>query len=522
MFVSKPSLYKLDIDIDISLDKKKPITEIPYVDLPEGTLLFRGINLPDSKKGDNNYKFYSDFLGIPSDDSPEYCLNPTTNVFFYTCPYVSFGAHRVGEKYNAIQVYVANKNLRVVNMVAPSQWTRGTPNGLNEKSPIQRCDKIKTKSCDIESKKNEEGVDTKKFDNCIDPLFAQKHGFAGWMAIGSLDSLNYVFPDKKNTVVASDTTMGQYLIALNKRHPDRVTELLPLITMDTRRIPARGFEEVVLFPWSPHPGVETQITEIRDEDDIIYTLAAKSENLNYLPLACITQNGVLDALSGEFRESNLPIISDTLSSEEVRIAIEKNLTTYLDELDVGRLVSDEKPIRRMFDTRTGMYVIERFIYQGDVEKGVSYSSLLMPIRSIEEKKNVIEYQTRFRNYINNKYMLKVRLEDNTTEVRRANIFNRPNLGEIYNQLNIKPSNLIEHYIRESEEQGRKNNGSKKFNTRKFNASTSKKFNTRKQFYSKKGGGSNPILFESFSKSNNHVLTSIGNVYKELWKTKLLR
>ena len=74
----------------------------PLVDLPIGTLLFRGVKLPDVANGDDARLFVREFLGMPNGDS--FCLSPVTNVFFYPFPYVAFGADHVGVKFNAAEV----------------------------------------------------------------------------------------------------------------------------------------------------------------------------------------------------------------------------------------------------------------------------------------------------------------------------------------------------------------------------------------------------------------------------------
>ena len=89
----------------------KEIT-LQLVDIPAGTLLFRGIRLPDIAKGDDSRSFIRDFLGDPVGDS--FCMTPVHNVFFYPFPYVPFGAHTVGKRFNAMNVYVTRKTIQVM------------------------------------------------------------------------------------------------------------------------------------------------------------------------------------------------------------------------------------------------------------------------------------------------------------------------------------------------------------------------------------------------------------------------
>ena len=103
--------YKTASGLDKELD-------LPFVDIPAGTLLFRGIRLPDIAKGDDTRYFVRDFLGDPVGDS--FCMTPVHNVFFYPFPYIPFGAHTVGKRFNAINVYVTRKTMRIVCFIAHS------------------------------------------------------------------------------------------------------------------------------------------------------------------------------------------------------------------------------------------------------------------------------------------------------------------------------------------------------------------------------------------------------------------
>ena len=69
--------------------------DFPMVTLPPGTVLFRGVKIPNTAEGDDARYFYKDYLGDP-EDKDTVCLNPTHNTFFYPFPYVAFGAHNVG------------------------------------------------------------------------------------------------------------------------------------------------------------------------------------------------------------------------------------------------------------------------------------------------------------------------------------------------------------------------------------------------------------------------------------------
>ena len=82
----------------------KATIQVPFFEIPAGTLLFRGVQLPNPKKDEDPRMFVRDWLGYPSGE--RFCMTPVHNTFFYTSPYVPFGAHTVGEWFNAILVYL--------------------------------------------------------------------------------------------------------------------------------------------------------------------------------------------------------------------------------------------------------------------------------------------------------------------------------------------------------------------------------------------------------------------------------
>jgi hypothetical protein len=179
-------------------DGTQTTIEVPMVEIPQGTLLFRGVQLPNPKKDEDPRLFVRDWLGYPKGD--RFCMTPTHNTFFYTSPYVPFGAHTVGEWFNAIMIYQTVKDLRVVCMMSPSKWVRGGKEikSLDGTAPIQRCDKFDY-SC-LESKTSEDAKkekELKSWDNCIHPDFAKDKKVSGWMAIADYDSLDNFKEGKK-------------------------------------------------------------------------------------------------------------------------------------------------------------------------------------------------------------------------------------------------------------------------------------------------------------------------------------
>jgi hypothetical protein len=425
---------------------------VPLFEIPAGTLLFRGVQLPNPKKDEDPRLFVRDWLGYPRGE--RFCMTPVQNTFFYTSPYVPFGAHTVGEWFNAIMIYQTVKDVRVLAMISPSKWTRGGKEikALDGTAPIQRCDKFDY-SCfesktSLEARKEKE---QKAWDNCIEPDFAQTNHVSGWMAIADYDSLD----NFKEGLKGKDTTMGKYIMELEKRLPGKGVDLLASTYTDATN--HRGFPEVVLFPWSPHPGTENQYTEARTEEDAADAIAEMSDKFNYLPIACITERGILEAFSGDFKAGDLPkYATSSLPGPVTRARIDEYQTKYLEKLMTNGFTVEGLPTARMrFDTRTGFYAMDtftRFFMDERVNNWNYYNIFLMSLQTPEERDRVLEYKIKFRTFDPAKWTKGGLLLDaynppkliDGTVVGREFIFERPDeLYKQFKELDLKlPSKMI--------------------------------------------------------------------------------
>ncbi|MFK5283887.1 hypothetical protein ACI3PL_30350, partial [Lacticaseibacillus paracasei] len=79
------------------------------------------------------------------------------------------------------------------------------------------------------------------FDNCIRPEFAKESGIIGLIGIGGQDALY----DSRDNIEPKNTSMGKYLIELEKRIPGKVQELLPHVLADAKA--KQGFPEISLY-----------------------------------------------------------------------------------------------------------------------------------------------------------------------------------------------------------------------------------------------------------------------------------
>lgn len=418
--------------------------KVPMVEIPAGTLLFRGIQLPNPKRDEDPRLFMRDWLGYPSGD--RFCMTPTHNTFFYTSPYVPFGAHTVGEWFNAIMVCQTVRNIRLVNMISPSEMTRGGKEikALDGTAPIQRCDKFDY-SC-IENKESKEAKkekELKAWDNCIHPDFAREKKVSGWIAIADYDSLD----NFKEGLHGKETTMGKYIMELEKYLPGKGIELLTSTYKDKSN--HRGFPEIVLFPWSPHPGTENQYTEARTEEDAADAIAEMSDRFNYLPIACITERGILEAFSGDFKAGDLPAFATSAAPGAVsRRAIDTLQAKYMEKLMTKGVEIPGLGVGHVgFDYRTGFYVMDNMrakILDTISREIMDYNNIVMDLKTSEEQERALEYKIKFRTFDQKKLMRPDAYIDGTVIPARGFVFERPDeLYKQFKELDLKlPSKLI--------------------------------------------------------------------------------
>jgi hypothetical protein len=414
---------------------------LPLFELPAGTLLFRGVQLPNPKKDEDPRMFVRDWLGYPRGD--RFCLTPTQNTFFYTTPFVPFGAHTVGEWFNAIMIYQLVKDVRVVTMISPSKMVRGGKDikALDGTAPIQRCDKFDY-SC-LETKSSKEAIlekQQKSWDNCINPTFAQEKNVAGWMAIADYDSLD----NFKEGLKGKETTMGKYIMELESHLPGKGVDLLTSTYTDDSG--HRGFPEVVLHPWAPHPGTENQYTEARTEDDAADAIAEMSDRFTYLPIACITERGVIEAFTGDFKAADLPAYATSAAPGPLtRKTIDKYQAAYLDKLQQGVDIPGFGPCKLLFDARTGFYVMDRFTGSITTDAGIiPYTNVCLPLSTSEEKELVLQYKIRYRSFDPTKVRVPNTFVDGQTTVPRLFVFERP--AELYKQYKELSMRLPSRFI----------------------------------------------------------------------------
>lgn len=455
---------------EVREQKEKEINKriVQFVDLPAGTILFRGERLPDPEKGEDLRNFYRDFLGTIDPTTKKFCIPPTYNVFFYPFPHVAFGANIYGERFNAMQMYVTRKKVTLACMISPATKVRGSPKGYDEYMPIMRCDKVyemmedESLLCGSTGEAKTKKLDAMSYDNCLNPDYMKSIKewspknplIHGWMAIAEGDSLDIKGEgtQRRETVrKGRNTVMGQYLTEMAKRYPNKLPEVLSWMYTDVHG--HRGFPEIALHPLTPHPGTGTVILDKVDMNEALEFIENNSNRFVYLPLACFTATQTLDGIEGEFKVTNISDADRKMFPREaerkaqakamrdpVRAGIEKQVDAYMTKLmEEGIEIPGVGLSKIVFDSRTGFYVLDSFVRGKntivyDTTKinpltkdfyTFSYLNILMPLETPEDRRNVMNYSIIFNKYNPQKVFLPENLFSEGPPVYRSFIFNRP-------------------------------------------------------------------------------------------------
>jgi hypothetical protein len=403
--------------------------DLPLITLPPGTVLFRGMKIPNADV--DARAFYRDYLGDP--EGSIVCMRPTNNVFFYPFP-VAFGAHQIGESFDMMQMVVLVHPLTVVCSISPSQWVRGVAQRYNGNAPYRRCDSFPL-SCHPLSAKEKDAL---TYDNCLSPDYQVKSGTRGWMAVADLDSFN---PKGQNS---KSSTMSTYIRALEARRPGAGAELAAWSYTDSAR--HHGFPEISVYPYRVHQGNRLLKRSCSNAAAAIKLMAkeAQADNLMFLPLATFTAKGTVDMVKGLFTYDALGVAENNFAPTPAsQSAIENHMAGYMDMLQTkGIFLPTFGPGKLSLDTRTGFYILPQVVPRSltvplPAEGTQPYKFLAMPLDTPEAKRRALTYIIMFRNVVPAKFMDKYGL-DKGFGVRRAMAFDRPPvLPRVFDELGLE-------------------------------------------------------------------------------------
>ena len=413
--------------------------DLALVTLPPGTVLFRGLKIPNQAAGVDPRIFYRDFLGDP-EGRDNVCMNSTHNTFFYPFPYVAFGADQVGQDFDMMIMVVLVHPVNVVCSISPSRSVRGTAKGFSGDAPFQRCDGIVSKSPRCHPLTEKEKEDS-QWDNCLNPKYQVASGTRGWMAIAQRDSLNTKVVREWGKVGApkSETYMWEYMNGLKSRHPDVCADLLASSYTDSNK--NNGFPEIVLYPFKTHLGEKPYKQKCSSVATAIRLMQkeAEKDNFNYLPVAAFTKDGVIDMVNGFFTQETLGVSANAFSTSAAskQPAIESVIKSHMEKLQTqGLVLPVYGPGALSFDTRTGFYILPQVVPRSlvvvnkDQEESakkqapVPYSRLCIPLANETDKRRATNYKMMFRNFSLLNFM-KIYGIETKFGLNRAMIFERP-------------------------------------------------------------------------------------------------
>jgi hypothetical protein len=433
--------------------------DLPLITLPPGTVLFRGMKIPNPAEVDARV-FYRDYLGDP--EGSKVCMRPTQNVFFYPFPYIAFGANQVGKTFDMMQMVVLVNPVTVVCSISPSQWVRGMGQRYGGNAPYRRCDSFPL-SCHPLTQEEKVGL---SYDNCLSPEYQIRSGTRGWMALADLDSFN---PDKPRgstepgAATIPNSSMKLYVKDLEARKPGAGAELAAWSYTDAKR--HHGFPEISLYPYKAHQGNRLLNRYCPNSEAAIRLMAkeATSDNLNFLPLATFTRNGTIDMVNGFFTPDSLGVSENSFSTPaaDKQPAIEQKIGEYMDLLQTrGVKLPFFGAGKLSLDTRTGFYILPQVVPRnlmvpvpaepvapasvgGGGSSAATASATSQPYRFLtlgldtaEAKKRALNYILIFRNAIPAKFMEKYGL-DKGFGIRRAMVFDRPPvLPRVFQELGL--------------------------------------------------------------------------------------
>jgi len=461
---SNPPFYQ---EVTTSLEKyttelgKENSVELPLITLPVGTVLFRGVTLPNTANGTDDVRyFYRDYIGDPLGKN-KVCLSPTHNVFFYPFPYVSFGANDIGEKFKCMQIVVLVKPMNVICAIGPYGLVRAQTWIYTGSAPFKRCFDFTPHCKSVEEAKRTlpsgQNVDlTKSFDNCINPEYQKRSGVRGWMALAKLDRLTPIED-------GSLSSMAKYIVGLSKRIPSAASELIAnmykdfysptevkitlsekerqkkekalknagkgekeLKKIDMLKIESQGFPEIALYPYSNHPGdkpITQYCNDSKGAESIIIDHIRK-DDINFMPIAMITKKGILHVIGGEqdfFSYERLQAGTNIFTTpvQTQQHAIERYLQEYLKVLRrSGITLPFYGKGTLQYDTRTGFYVLPQFITDP------VYRSFLIPLTTPQEEHSALAYSIIVRNYSKENMYSPIEINPKVS-IPRAFVFSRP-------------------------------------------------------------------------------------------------
>jgi hypothetical protein len=424
---------KTNVKVDYTDATGNPTSvDLPLITLPAGTVVFRAMKIPNPAKGEDVRQFYRDYLG--NTEGSKLCLSPLHNVFFYPFPYIAFGAHTVGSTFTMMQISVLVHPVTVVCAMAPSDFVRGRALRYDGEAPWQRCSNFAGPGVECHPRTGAERS-ALAYDNCVRPEFQASSGVRGWMAIADRDSLN---PDvlegiRKKAVISKTVPMSAYLLRLHQTLPEEANKLVASTYTDSKG--RAGFPEIAMYPYKAHKG-PGNIMRACPSNDMAMRLLEKealADNLNFLPIAAFTKNGVVDMVNGYFNYEALKPTENAFIAEGSQDAINAAMYAYMERLQAeGIVLPYYGKCMLKYDSRTGFYVLDGVIGNFKPADFPLYRSLLLPLQSAKDRETALQNMLVMRSHYPENFM------EMRQGMRHAFVFRRfPFLKDLFPGLGLE-------------------------------------------------------------------------------------
>ena len=307
-------------------------SEFKTVILPAGTLLFRGSG-PDD--------LFREYNGLEDN----YCMSPTSQVFFYPAPYVSQSVNN----YSIHTIYTSNYDLELILMIKPASMYKSDENNKQSSSIVKICSDI--------SAIDECGFAMSRSDPCFTTKLLKDFP----------NILGYIGLDRRDI----SKFMAQYPIYLKLQMHKHIMKILPSVVSNSREV--TGVPEIVIHPLHLRGTDDDMRREFKHR-----TLSAKNIKIhrakyNFTPLLYITNDDIFSLNS--LNNMNIQRIKQTDPPEYIsNNNLFNNIEKVMNALLASGYTIDGVLYSAIVDSKTGFYTIKQKSMKNTTRK--SYNTIM--------------------------------------------------------------------------------------------------------------------------------------------------
>jgi hypothetical protein len=275
------------------------------------------------------------------------------------------------------------------------------------------------------------------------------------MAVADRDSLNPVVEveGRKRAVISKTAPMSVNMLNLSKIYPTEAVKLVASTYMDSQG--HAGFPEIAMYPYKAHkgPGNIKRSCATNEFAMRILEKEAATDNLNFLPIATLTKNGVIDMVGGHFNYEALNPSPNALVAEGSQQVINEAMQGYMEKMErEGVTLPYYGKCMLKYDTRTGFYVLDSIVGNFKPSSPANaplYKELLLPLATPGQKDYAMQYMMAIRSYYPEDFMKMSAVGEKGSKklMRQAFVFKRfPFIKPLFTELGMAlPSALYEFW-----------------------------------------------------------------------------